>query len=251
MTSPESTNDAISLAGNKHLYRNPQPLTPEAHGDLGFVNSERPFDFVRKTIAVPLTKAEFSEAAKDYPIVFSDSKDPIALAVMGLPDSDNLFVSESGTWDENAYLPGYLRCYPFALVPQGEDRLALIVDTEAHSIGENPEIPFFIDGQLSPRTTEFLEYCGKFEAARQETREFCSELEKLELLSPQRVKRDQQSGEEVPVADFIGIDQRKVAALADEEIVRLHHSGALQLIYLQLSSIDNWRRVVARAGRKR
>jgi hypothetical protein len=251
MASPEDNNEAISIAGSKHLYRSPQLLTPEAHADLGFVNAERPFDFVRNTVAVPLTTAEFSEAAKDYPIVFSNVENPVALAVMGLPESDNLFVSDDGTWDEDAYLPGYLRCYPFAFVPQGDDRLALVVDTEASSVGENPEIPFFIDGEPSPRTAEFIEYCGKFEAARRETQQFCRELEKLELLSPQRVTRDQGSDEETPIADFVGIDHRKVASLADEDIIRLHHSGALHLMYLQLSSIDNWRRFVVRAARGR
>lgn len=249
MATHENIDDAIALAGDKHLYRKPELLTQEAHGDLGFVNSERPFDFVKSTIAIPLATAEFSEAAKCYPIVFSDVENPIALAAMGLPGRENLFVSDAGTWDEDAYLPGYLRCYPFALVPQGNEQLALIVDTQADRIGENPEIPFFIDGEPSPRTKEFIDYCGKFEAARSEANAFCRELKKLDLLSPQRVTRDQDSENETPVADFIGIDHRKVASLGDEDIIRLHQSGALQLIYLQLSSIDNWRRFVARAGR--
>ena len=249
MTSAEDSTDEMLLAGAKHLYKRPQLLTPEAHGDLGFISSDRPFEFVRDTVAVPLTTAEFSDAAKNYPIVFSDVQNPVVLAAMGLPGGANLFVSDKGTWDEDAYLPGYLRCYPFALVPQSDDRLALVIDAEADSIGENPVVPFFVEGQPSSRTSEIMDYCGKFEAARHETQAFCRELERLELLSPQRVTRDPGSEQERPVADFVGIDHRKVASLSDEEIIRLHKSGALQLIYLQLSSIANWRRFIARAAR--
>ena len=101
--------------GQKLFYRQPELLNHEAHGSLGLRMPERPFEFARKSRALPLTLSEIASAQKHFPIVFSDLDNPVPLAVVGTLDDVNLFIDEQGQWERETYIPAYVRCYPFAL----------------------------------------------------------------------------------------------------------------------------------------
>src|SRR5882672_5531461 len=86
--------------------------------------------FCRSLNAIAISAAEFVAAARDYPIVFmtlDGGKSFAPVAVTGLDAQTNLFVDAAGEWDRTAYLPAFVRRYPFCLsklyvdgVPQGE-----------------------------------------------------------------------------------------------------------------------------------
>src|ERR1700751_2552084 len=81
------------------FYHRPRPLNAVA--DQG--RSLRPvtdFGFARSTNSVVLGAAEFPHAVHFYPIVFTSREPLAAVAVLGLEDHDNLFVSEDGKWRE-------------------------------------------------------------------------------------------------------------------------------------------------------
>jgi hypothetical protein len=244
MASQDNGAALSGVEGRKHLYVRPELLTPEVHGKLGFRRAERPFDFVRDTIALPITAVEFAQAQRNFPIVFSDIDNPVPLAVMGLPGGGNLFVDENGRWDKSAYVPGYMRCHPLALAPQADGRVAVVIDAAASCVSEEPEFPFFVDGKPSPRTEEMISFCGQFEAERKKTQAFCSRMKELGLLAVQRVATNPGADDETPLADFVAIDTRKLSALDDATVVELHRNGYLLLAYLQSQSTDNWRRLV-------
>ena len=233
------------MEGRKHLYVRPELLTPEVHGGLGFRRAERPFDFVRSTIALPIITVEFAQVQRNFPIVFSELDNPVPLAVMGLPGGENLFVDENGRWEKSAYVPGYMRCHPLALAPQTDGRVAVVIDTAASCVSDDPEFPFFVDGKPSQRTEELINFCGQFEAERKKTQEFCRRMNELGLLAVQRVASNPGADDETPLADFVAIDSRKLASLDDAMVVELHRNGYLMLAHLQAQSTDNWRRLVA------
>src|SRR5690349_3481978 len=109
-----TTTDAGAITGNVLFYTNPEPLSREMHGKLGVSRVEKPFGFAKAGHVVPITVAEFGLAALSYPIIFAgEQRQP--LAVMGLNAGDNLFVKADGTFDVGAYIPAYIRRYPFVL----------------------------------------------------------------------------------------------------------------------------------------
>ena len=125
----ETQESAPQLTGNMFLFERPELLTKEQHGNLGMTPPEKPFSFCSKVRAIPLTVSEIPSAMKNYPVVFASLEDPTPLAVVGLVDEANLFVGEDGKWQDMAYLPGYIRRYPFALANEAEgDRLATVID---------------------------------------------------------------------------------------------------------------------------
>src|SRR5262245_49510004 len=72
----------------------------------------------RTLAALPLSFTEFSVACRDYPIAFLNAGDAgnfVPMVVLGLETQQNLFVTKDGVWETSAYVPAYVRRYPFCM----------------------------------------------------------------------------------------------------------------------------------------
>jgi hypothetical protein len=232
------------------LYDKPALLSREDHGHLGLSKPERPFDFVRGVKAVPVVTSEIQTAQKFYPIIFSSIDDPVMLAVLGVVESDNLFVDEDGRWDAGGYVPSYVRCHPFALAMRGEGEYAVMIDEASNAIGENPEVPFFSGDEMNPDIQPRLDLCGQFRMESERTRKFCQRVKELGLLNGQRVQQAKSDGTEEKVADYITIDANKLKDLDKDVLQELHQDGSLAAIYGQLFSLENWNRLIVRRNKR-
>src|SRR5690606_20389549 len=132
----DTTANASPLSGNVLFYGKPEPLSVEAHGGLGADAVEQPYAFAAGTNIVPLTVTEFAPAALTYPVIFvGEARQPVA--VMGLRQGENLFIDEAGAFRPEAYIPAYVRRYPFVFAnDEVQKRLVLCVDRDAAFIKE-------------------------------------------------------------------------------------------------------------------
>lgn len=248
-----SSNQNTGLSGNVMFYKNPQPLSAEQHGGLGIKTVEQPFAFLREAHAVPVTVSEFGMLGASYPIIFvGEDRSPVA--VMGIRQSENLFVTDQGMVDADFYTPAFARRYPFVFANDaGSDRLLLCVDRDAEIVTNQPEIPFFSDGNPTEYTNNAIEFCKEFERQRRATLEFVGTIQKLDLFSEKTVTfqaRDQSGnavGEPQKIADYWAVDEEKFNALSDEQFLELRTNGALSGIYAHLVSLLNWNRIIQRA----
>ena len=83
---------------------------------------------------------------------------------MGLLEDVNLFVNDEGHWDPLSYVPTYLRCHPFTLAKEAGGQLAIVVDRDAASVSEEPEFPFFTNGEPSEHTQALMQLCAEYRA---------------------------------------------------------------------------------------
>ncbi len=248
----ETLSTSGKVSGKMFLYKEPELLTPENHGSMGFTPAKRPFDFVRNERVVPLTMTEFSSALRHYPIIFSNIESPLPLAVMGLIEEVNLFVDADGNWDPMAYVPMYLKCYPFTFAHEGGGRVAVVVDRAADSVSENPEFPFFVGEQVSEHTNALMRLCTQYDAERRRTSDYCAKLKELDLLTPLRAAYTPEGKtEQEPLAEYIGIDVEKFDKLSMDQVWELHEAGFLAATYLQIYSLENWRHLMARRESQR
>ncbi|MEM1389907.1 MAG: SapC family protein [Pseudomonadota bacterium] len=246
-------NQQPSLSGNVMFYKNPQPLSPEQHGGLGVKQIDQPFGFLREAHAVPVTVTEFGMGATAYPIIFvGDDYAPIA--VMGVRQNENLFVNEAGKTEQDFYLPAFVRRYPFVFAnDQDGERLLLCVDRDAPMVSNQPEVPFFQNGQATEFTTNAIDFCKEYERQRRATVEFVNLIKKLDLFEQKTVAfqpRDaqgQQTGEQQKIADYWAVNENKLNELPPEKFNQLRENGALGAIYAHLISLLNWQRVINRA----
>lgn len=242
MTDTKQSGAPDSILGSKFLYEQPELLSIEDHGLLGLTPPEHPFEHLKSVRAVPLTMIEFGSAQRHYPVIFSQLENPVPLAVLGLSEDVNFFVDGNGDWEPMCYLPSYLRCYPFTFTAAQDGSIAVVLDRAAAAVTENAEFPFFVDGQISEQTRSLMEFCAQYERERKRTKEFCDKLLELELLAPQRATYTPEgSSEPQTLADYIGVDVKKLNTLEADVIWDLHKTGFLSASYLQLYSVENWR----------
>lgn len=240
------------LDGSVMFYRKPEPLSVEAHGKLGVSQVDRPYAFVGQANFVPLTVTEFSPAALSYPVVFvGDARQPVA--VMGVNENVNLFVDESGAFRGDAYIPGFVRRYPFVFANDpANERMILCIDRDADFVKEGGESPLFVDGQPSDYTKQAMEFCNSFEQERIRTESFVKLLTDLDLLevreshyTPRNEKGEAQPQQKL--AEYYAVSEDKLRALPADKLAELRDNGALGQIYAHLVSLLGWDRLVGLA----
>lgn len=255
MTTPISNAGPAALSGQVLFYKNPQPLSAEDHGGLGVKQIPQPFGFLREAHAVPVTVTEFGIAAASYPVIFvGDERTPVA--VMGVRQGQNLYVNAEGMVLEDYYIPAFVRRYPFVFAAdEGSDRLLLCVDRSAPMVSNQPEVPFFQNGQPTQFTNDAIEFCKEFERQRRATVDFVKLVRDMDLFEQKTVTfqpRDPQgnaTGDVQKVADYWAISEERLSALPAEKFMELRNNGALGACYAHLVSLLNWSKVVNRAVR--
>jgi len=234
--------------GSMFLYKQPEYLNREDHGDLGWTPPEKPFAFTREIMSVPLVAGEISSAQKHYPVVFSAKENSVPMAVVSVIKDRNMFVDADGKWEANCYIPSYLRRHPFAVARGEGDQFAIVIDRACSGISKNPESPFFDGDKLTDKTQAIVDFCGQFEAERTRTRDFTTNLTELGLLTEQRATHPGKDGEARPIATFFAVDVEKLNALPASELESMHQSGFLSFIYAHLFSLENWKRLMSRSN---
>jgi len=240
------------LDGSVLFYSKPEPLSADVHGKLGVNPVEKPYAFVAQTHVVPLTVTEFAPAALSYPVIFlGDTKQP--LAVMGLRAGENLYVSAEGDFKPEAYIPAYVRRYPFVFAnDQPAERMILCIDRAASFLSEGGQAPLFVDGQPSAYVNQAMEFCTNFEQERQRTDSFVQLLKDLDLFVVREAvftPRDANgvAGEPQKLAEYFAVSEDKLKTLSAEKLAELRDNGALGQIYAHLTSLLGWDRLIALA----
>ena len=178
--------------------------------------------------------------------MFSDFENPVLVAIVGILDDRNMFVDETGNWDNQTYIPSYLRCHPFAFASRTDDELAVIIDRSSTAISETPDMPFFEGDDMSEGTQARVDFCVQYHDERRRTKVFCEKIKELGLLNGQRVNQTMSDGTEVKIADYVSIDPSKLTALDKDTLQELHQDGSLATIFAQLFSLENWNRLIVR-----
>ncbi len=200
--------------------------------------------------AVPLTVDEFTNAQRFFPIIFSSGPNPVPLALMGLNEGVNVFVGDDGKFAEQAYVPAYVRRYPFMLAKLTPDstELSVCFDPTADVIGDFEDgDALFEDGQPTDATKRILSFCEQFEQAGQRTEAFIKELVDNDLLMEGEMTV-QPDGGAAPFVyrGFQMVNEEKLQALRGDKLRKMNSSGLLVLVHAHLMSLALLRELFGR-----
>ncbi|GGP00426.1 SapC family protein [Stakelama pacifica] len=231
------------------FYKDLRPLSSQEHAKFRLKSTDKA-PFVKDTHAVPLTVEEFPMVQRRMPIVFSMGDEPVPLALMGLNEGVNLFFDEEGKMTEEAYLPAYVRRYPFLLAKlrPDADELSLCFDPTSEIIGEFEEgEALFTEDKPSDFTKAVLEFNENFEQAGQRTGQFMRELKDLGLLMDGEVSI-QPEGAPQPFIyrGFQMVDEKKLNEMRGDQLRKIVQNGMLPLIYAHLMSLSLMRDLFAK-----
>jgi hypothetical protein len=160
---------------------------------------------------------------------------------VGVRDNENLFLEKDGRWREDAYVPAYVRRYPFIFsqVPNS-DRLLLCVDEAADHFEQDSSQPFFVDGKPSENLQRALKFNEMFHAQLDQTREFGEWLEQNGMLEEKMARAEMAGGQIYTLRGFRLINAEKLNLLTDAQILELHKKGWLPLLHFHFQSLQNW-----------
>ena len=228
------------------FYENPIALNSEAHRNLKIKPSGEGLKFSAKTNSVLLAGVEFPEACKHFPIVFAKVTEQLVLpvALLGFRDLENLFVDASGQW-LSEYVPAYVRRYPFVLGKAGSgEELAVCIDESYPGFGADEGQPLFDEkGEPTDYLKGVLAFLQDYQAQLGRTDNFLKTLRELDLLRDVGANVDLPGGERISIGGLQMVDERKLQALPETQIVRLFRSGELAWVYSHLISISNFSRM--------
>lgn len=247
---PAATND-LALSGAMPLYGDPRPVTAATHRDHAILPGPDSYAFAARTALVPITVDEFAAAALHYPIVFF-GPERRAFVVTGLVADRNLFVDENGVYAPGAYIPAYLRRYPFAFARDAEDRLRVLCLDETSprvgTTGDEGARPLFDGDQPAELTQHALAFCQEMDGAEARTAMLAAMLDGHDLLQPQQAHQNA-NGASTLLLDYLSVDPAKLEALDDTAFAEVRRTGALPAIYAQILSAANWAALQARMER--
>jgi len=226
------------------FYKAIQPLHSEVHGAWRMKDGDAAF--AAESPFVPIVAGELAAAARDYPVVFAaDSAQPVV--ILGL-ERRNLFVDD-GRWAQGAYVPAYVRRYPFAFVRTDKpDGFALAIDAGSDRVVQSGTdgAALFEDGKPGELTRQALEFCAAFGREVDLTALFTAALKEKDLLIDRRADATLPDGRKLGLDGFQIVDAEKFNALDDETVVAWHRQGILALVHHHLASLDRFRALLDR-----
>jgi hypothetical protein len=253
MVDTTQTSMSGQISGNVLYYSSPEPLNPETHRNLGLRRIDRPFAFAAGSQVAPLTVTEFALASLSYPIIFAgEAYTP--LAVMGVSAEANMFITPAGVFEPGAYVPAYVRRYPFVLAnDQAREQLVVCIDRGASMIGDLPDLAFFdAAGQPTEYTKGCIQFCNDFEIEVRRTASFVDMLRGLDLFETRKTTHtptnpDGTPGQAQIIAEYFAVSEEKLRALPNDKVREMMDNGAIAQIYAHLHSLNGWDRLIAMA----
>jgi len=223
------------------FYKKPVALNNEQHRRHSFKKFNS-LDFASHAQSVLLTGSEFTEASKEYPIVFAKTPDNsmVPVALLGFRQGENLYVGASGKWSAR-YIPAYVRRYPFIFHEASDEQFVVCVDEDCaglNVVGEGEPL-FDEKGAASPFVNNMIQFMQDYQVDFLRTRAFMEHLQQLDLLKENNAKITLNTGEEFLINGIWMVDESRLLALDDENISKLARSGDLGRIYAHLISLSN------------
>ncbi len=230
-------------------YRQLVALDRNLHAGLGL---KQPQDhrWCAGLNAVPLNAAEFASAATAYPIAFArdeDSGEFRPMAVLGLRQSENLFVDVEGRWQPHSYQPAQLRRYPFCIVElQEPDQPApqRLVCFEQDALVASDQPLFKATGEATPQWEPIQRLLEAIETARQQTRVLCKRLDALGLFTPFEALALPRQGQRMRLQGLFRVDEEKMNSIPGKDLRVMLRKGELKATYAHLVSLENFARLM-------
>jgi hypothetical protein len=210
------------------------------------------FGFARPLHSLHVAAAEFSEACKEYAVVFTRNAagEVTPVAMLGLRAGENLFVDDEQRWDAR-YVPAFLRRHPFVLAQLPGQALAVCVDESCAGLGEAEGEPLFDEqGAQTAFLRNAVEFLDRYQREHARTQAFCRRLDEAGLLRAMNARATLVDGRSFTLDGLLVVDEKKLLALPDATALAMFRSGELGLVAMHLVSLSNMQRLVDRMAQR-
>lgn len=227
-------------------YRTLVPFSRDKFRGMG--RSQPAFaDFARDLNSVFVTAVEFFQAARHYPIVFgrdAQSGGFVPVALTGLEDRQNLFITAEGRWRGDSYVPAYVRRWPFFAAQLRDDPERSLVCVDPSGLAASDSAFIDADGEPTTRWQETERMVNEMEAARRQTQAFMRVLVDLDLIELFEAHAVTREGRRMRFGNLHRVSEQRLNALSEKQVKQLMAKGWLSRIYAHLISLENFQRLL-------
>lgn len=208
-------------------------------------------EFCTQLNGIPISYTEFSVACHHYPLVFASADDGrsfMPMAVLGLANGENLFLVD-GAWDRNAYLPAYVRRYPFCMARLNVDKVEQaerVICVEKEYLADDGELMFDADGKALPKWQAIEKLLQEYEVDVERSREMSSILADYALLEPFTMQAQTSAGAEMNLSGMYRVEEKRLESLNASQQKNLIKKGVMGRIYAHLISLEHFGRLLDR-----
>ncbi|MDE2334837.1 MAG: SapC family protein [Rhodospirillales bacterium] len=232
------------------FFRSMEPIAPERHGGLR-LDRQSGYAFAAPSPTLPLGLGEFESASRHYPILFSAGAAPTPVVLMGLAETGNLFILPDGAWRPDAYIPAYLRAYPFVHVEdRGRNTSFVGIDATASCLHTGKGAALFEDGRPSAALIEAINFCNAVRDNLAAAAAFGRAMEAAGLLREEEATIRYTGGGSGHVRGFKVLQAERLDAVDDETFLDWRRRGWIGPIYAHLNSAGRWARLMELAARQ-
>jgi len=223
------------------------PVKKEQHQNLKIANKRNLAHAAGQHI-VPVNAREFAQASTSFPVVLvqdPDSKRFRSVIMLGLEGGENLFYSDD-KW-HGLYVPQSIGMAPFGLGldPEKEKTLTTCVDLDSPFVGEDKDQALF---DAEGNDTEFFknvqDSLGQLYDNEVASEKFVQEVVDKDLLQELELTIAFASGEKKKLTGIFTLNEKKLQALSDEQVLDFHKRGMFVPIYAMLGSIGQVNRLI-------
>jgi len=220
-------------------------LDKDTHRHLSLPAERKSFAFAAQANLLPLTFAEAGQAMRHYPLVFIAEGQATALVALSGLSGGNRFVDGNGEWRPGAYIPAYVRGYPFiAIRPSEKADPVLVFDPSAadfKTAGGQPLIG--VNGEPSEQLKGIMAFQGEYQQLAERTYAMTRALKEAGVLEEGNLQiqppPNDKGGETQKIGGFLIVSEQKLKALSAEALKKLSDADALGLAYAQMFSMGS------------
>lgn len=220
------------------LYRALEPLDSIKHRNLRYRIKDRPARFAAQASLLPLTFGEIPLAAREIPVMFVNNGGlPWPMAVLGLTSGKNDYIDATGKWNA-AYVPAYLRRYPFLMAkgPAGNTIMAFDPTYDGFDT-EDGEALFTDEGKPSEVLETLMRITTDFASAFTATEAVMRKVQEMNILRSISMNVQAVGRPNAQVNGFLMVDEMALRQLPDDRFLELRAQGALAGLYAHMMSV--------------
>ena len=205
--------------------------------------------FAAAAQSMPLGLTEIEAAAQHFPVLFTSGANPAAVALLGLREGQNLFVRADGVWTPDAYMPAYVRAFPFIFVEDAASKAQVIgVEPDAPQLRADAGVPLFEDGRPSAALTEASAFAKALREAMIAAGSLARTLDAAGVLEEEEATVNFTAGGSARIRGFKIVKPERLADVDDATYLDWRRMGWVAAIYAHLYSIGRWGRLIELAA---
>lgn len=230
------------------MFKTIVPITLEKHKGKK-IKAISNFEFAKQTHIASVMAHEFPRISSIYPIIFIEDKQnsqfkPVAM--LGLEQGENLFLSNNNEKWNASYIPAIIRRYPFALAKNSDDdKFTVCIDESSSFLNDKEgELLFNEDNTPGDIIEKVKQYLSELHQMDIFTTQLCEFLKENNLFNSLNMKVKVEN-EMKNISGAYVINEERVNNLSNKKFLEMKDKRYLSVIYSHLSSLSQIERLLA------